>query len=386
MGKKVKTSKILSISLGHFFHDIYTSILAPMLPLLIDKLGITMAMAGIMDVVRKSPTLLNPLFGLIADKICIKYIIILTPAITAICMSLLGLMPSYLFVLLLLFVAGISSALFHIPSPVLIKKYAQHRTGSGMSFYMLGGEFSRSVGPVIITAAISWWGLEGSWRIMPLGIIASLFLYFKLNDIKKETKPDAKSLDEKALIFLKRYIYLLAGIGGFILFQAGIKLSLSLYLPVYLVKHGYSLWFAGISLSVLQLAGATGVVIAGFLSDIIGRKKTLIITSLLCPILMFLFINSTAVWQILLLILLGICIFAPGPVILAMVQDTNTTRPSLLNSIYMTISFGVSSLMALLIGIVADNFTIDISFKLCAYLSLLAIPVALMLPLNYKQK
>lgn len=379
MKKRTHTSKILSISLAHFFHDIYTSILAPMLPLLIDKLGVTMAMAGIMDVVRKSPTLLNPFFGIIADRICVKYIVILTPAITAVSMSLLGVAPSYPLVLFLLLIAGISSALFHIPSPVLIKKYAHKRTGTGMSFYMVGGEFSRAVGPIIITAAISWWGLEGSWRIMPLGIIASLFLYAKLKDLKRNTDNSQKGNSEKTIVFLKKYFKLFAGISAYILFQAGMKLALSLYLPVYLLKQGASLWFAGISLSVLQLAGVGGVLIAGFLSDIIGRKKTLLISALLSPVLMFLFINSSAVWQIVLLVMLGVCVFAPGPVILALVQDTNTERPSLLNSIYMTISFGISSFMALMIGVFADHYSIDVSFKICAYLSLLAIPVALLM-------
>jgi FSR family fosmidomycin resistance protein-like MFS transporter len=282
-------------------------------------------------------------------------------------------------------VAGISSALFHIPSPVLIKKYAPIHTGTGMSFYMVGGEFSRTVGPILITAAISWWGLEGSWRIMPIGIIASLLLYMQLKNLSKEDIVKQQVKSEKALITLRKFIPLFGSITGYTLFQAGTKLALTLYLPLYMTSHNASLWLAGISLSIIQFAGVSGVLLAGVISDRIGRKNTLIISAILNPLLMVLFIISNQTWQFPILILLGVSIFAPGPVMLALVQDTNTERPSLMNSIYMTISFSMSSVMALLVGIMSDVWNIDIGFFICAGLSVFAIPFVFMLPIKKKK-
>jgi len=183
MKKRFQKSKVITISLGHFFHDTYTAFLAPLLPLLVEKLGISLSLAALMDVVRKMPSLLNPLIGLIADKVCVKYLVIFAPAVTAIFMSLLGISPTYTVVLILLFMTGISSALFHVPSPVMIRQFSGDKTATGMSYYMFGGEIARTVGPLIITAAISYWGLEGSYRVMPLGIIASGILFFKLKNI-----------------------------------------------------------------------------------------------------------------------------------------------------------------------------------------------------------
>ena len=73
--------------------------------------------------------------------------------------------------MILLIITGISSALFHVPAPVMIKKLASGEVGRGMSYYMFGGELARTLGPILITAAISFWTLEGSFRIMALGII-----------------------------------------------------------------------------------------------------------------------------------------------------------------------------------------------------------------------
>jgi FSR family fosmidomycin resistance protein-like MFS transporter len=68
---------------------------------------------------------------------------------------------------------------------------------------------------------------------------------------------------------------------GFILFRAGMKSALTLYLPTYLIGKGESLGFAGISLSVLQLTGAAGTFGAGYISDKIGFELTYKIFALL---------------------------------------------------------------------------------------------------------
>lgn len=139
MKKPFQSGKILVISLGHLFHDVYSSFLSPLLPLLVNKLGIPLSLAGMLDVIKSSPTLFNPFLGLLVDRICVKYFVIITPAITAIIMSLIGMAPSYAVLAIMVFVMGISATLFHIPSPVLIKSFSADKTGTGMSWYMLGG-------------------------------------------------------------------------------------------------------------------------------------------------------------------------------------------------------------------------------------------------------
>ena len=68
MKKKIHAADIAAISIGHLFHDVYSAFFSPMLPLLISKLGISLSTAGILDFVRKSPSLINPLVGYIVDR------------------------------------------------------------------------------------------------------------------------------------------------------------------------------------------------------------------------------------------------------------------------------------------------------------------------------
>jgi FSR family fosmidomycin resistance protein-like MFS transporter len=174
MSKKLKSQfkliRVTEISLAHFIHDIYASILAPVLPIIIEKLGVSYFLAGLLSVMGRLPSVFNPIIGLIADRKEIRYFIILTPAITAISMSLIGLADNYIILLVLLSIMGWSSAFFHVPAPVLIRRLSGDKKGLGMSFYMVAGELARGFAPILIVSAISWWTFEGTWRIMPLGL------------------------------------------------------------------------------------------------------------------------------------------------------------------------------------------------------------------------
>ncbi len=135
---------------------------------------------------------LNPLVGIIAERPIMKYMVILSPAITAISMSLIGVAPGYIFLAILLFVSGLSSTMWHIPTPVLVKSLSGKRTGKGMSYYMVGGELARTAGPLIILGVIELWGLEGTWKMMPLGIAASSRTTFQFQKSQFEKRQTNK--------------------------------------------------------------------------------------------------------------------------------------------------------------------------------------------------
>ena len=98
--------KVLLISFSHFIHDIYSSFLAPLLPFIIEKFSLSLTQAGFLSTVMQIPALLNPYIGKLADRISVRYFIILAPLLTAVPMSLLSVAPHYGVLLILLFSAG----------------------------------------------------------------------------------------------------------------------------------------------------------------------------------------------------------------------------------------------------------------------------------------
>jgi len=377
---------VLTISLAHLVHDTYSAFLAPILPLLIEKLGMSLVMSAFLDIARKLPSLLNPFFGLLAQRSDARYFVILSPALTAFSMSLLGYVDSYAFLIILLLVSGVSSTLFHIPSPGIIKESSSNKIGRGMSFYMVGGELARTIGPLLVTGAISLWTLEGTWRLMPFGFIASFILYLRLKDFQFKKQNFTKKFEKgDAFAEVKRFLPLFGVMGGFMFFQSAMKMATTLYLAVYLTQQGFSLWYASMALSVLQFFGVIGTFISGNISDKIGREKTLVIMSSGAAVTMTLFLFTQNIYLIFILLsFLGIFMFANGPVMLSVVHELDTKMPIFINSVYMTINFSISSIVVLAMGFFGDSVGLSTTYEIAAILAYVAIFFAM--SLNYTLK
>ena len=374
----MKKNLITIVSLAHLVQDTYSAFLAPILPLLIEKLGLTLVMSAFLDIARKLPSLMNPYFGLLAERRDARYFVIVSPALSAFSMSLLGVATNYVALIFLLIIAGISSTLFHIPSPGMIKASAGDKLGRGMSYFMVGGEMARTVGPLLITGGVSLWGLEGTWRLMPFGFVASLILYYKLKDFKL-TQTSFTKKREKGDTWreLKKFIPLLGVISGFMFFQSAMKMAVTLYLVVYLTGHGFSLWYASAALSVLQFFGVIGTFLSGNLSDKFGRQRSLVIMSSGAALTMSAFLFAQTTYTVFpLLALLGIFMFANGPIMLSVIHELDTKMPTFINSVYMSINFSISSIVVLLMGIFGDAIGLDRTYEIATLMGFIAIGFA----------
>ena len=72
-GEGFQRGRVATISAVHFIHDCYTAFLAPALPLIIEKLGISYGMTGLLAVIQRIPSLFNPLIGIIAERPVVVY-------------------------------------------------------------------------------------------------------------------------------------------------------------------------------------------------------------------------------------------------------------------------------------------------------------------------
>jgi len=376
---RFKVFDVTLISISHHIHDIYTAFLAPVQTLLIEKLAINHSLFGLLVVFQRLPNLLNPYMGILAERIRIRYLMIAAPSITAIGMSLVGLAPTYSFLVILMLVTGISSSMFHVPTPVMIRHVAGNRTGRGMSFYMVGGELARTVGPVIVIGAIELWGFEGIFRLIPLGLVSSLILFIRFRhvDLRRDFPREGSKGGNYTRAF-RRFLPMLLIILMINLSRGFMKSCFTYYLPGYLEETGSTRWIAGISLSIIYLSATVGTFLSGTISDYIGRRSTLLAFAIASPVLMVLFIFLGDRFTYPLLILIGFSLLATTPVFLAMVHQKKTDHMPFINGIYMTANFLTSSLTTLITGISFDFLGNELTFKLAAGIAFLAIPVVLL--------
>ena len=374
--KEFQTGPVITITGGHFVHDTFTAFVAPLLPLVIEKLSLSLTMAGALNAVMTIPAVLNPFIGYLADKLSLRYFVIFAPAATATLIGLMGLAPSYGALLFLFFLIGISVAAFHAPTPAMIARVAGKRVGLGMSLYMAGGELGRTVGPLVAVAGVTAWGLEGIYRLIALGWGASVILFWRFrnvssSDYRMKTGNLRAELPKLGSFFLPIVILTFT--------RAFLTGSITTYLPTFLSFEGATLAFAGISLSVLEAAGVAGALLSGTVSDRFGRKPVLLVSLILSTILLFVFLQVSGWAVIPVLLLMGFFSLAPQPVLLALVQDAVPDNRAVANGLYMTINFLVRSLVLVLIGAAGDAWGLRTTFMISGVISIFALlPVLVM--------
>lgn len=373
-----QADQVATISVGHLVHDTYTAFLAPLLPLIQTNLGIGYALAGSLAIFTQLPSVLNPFIGYLADRVSVRYFVILAPAVTATVFSSLGLAPSYAALALLLFVGGISIAAFHAPAPAMVAKISGQRVGTGMSWFMALGELARTLGPLLAVAGVAWFGLDGIWRLAVFGWLMSLILYLRLRRVAATPRaPGSLAMDAfwaRARRFFPALIWLLAG-------RAAMVAALTTYLPIFMSDQRQSdLWLAAAALTLLQAAGVAGALTAGTLSDRVGRRRILLVLSVAAPLLLLAFVYGPLWLAVPLLLALGIAALSPGPVVLALVQDQFPHNRAFANGVYLAIAFLLQAAAIWAIGALADRFGLTPAYAASALLALLSIPAVFLLP------
>ncbi len=369
--------RILLICSGHFVHDVYSAFIAPLLPLLIDKLGLTLLMAGSLPVFMQAPSLLGPLIGYLADRISVRYLVIFAPAITATLATLIGFMPTYGTAALLLFCVGVNIMAFHAPAPAMIAHVAGGKVGRGMSFFMASGELARSVGPLLVGFGVAEWGMEGLWRLMFFGWVSSAVLFWRLRDVsakrerrKSKTKP-----------MLRRFARVFAPLLGVMLLRNMAASSLGIFMVVYLVDiRGFELTLATGALALYEFSGVGGALMGGTLSDRFGRRRMVAGAATGSALLMLVFAHVEGALLVPLLIGLGFTSLSVSPVFLALVQDQLPENRATANGVFMLYAFGVRALNVMMVGALGDALGLQNAFIAAALISLLCLPVIVTLP------
>ncbi len=370
-----KADQVVTIAAAHFVHDVYTSFVAPLLPLIVEKLSLNLAMAGTLPAMMQFMGLLNPLIGYLDDRVGLHYLVIFAPAVSATLLSSMGLASSYWILAFVMVLAGINAAAFHAPAPPMVSRVSGRRVGMGMSLFMTGGELARAVGPLFAVWGVGMWGLEGIYRLMFIGWGASLLLYWRLRNVsgRREAPGSLRSASPEM-------IQLFVPLGIMIFLRQFLTVSLTTYLPIYMTQRGWNIVSAGHSLAWIEAAGVIGTLLSGTVSDRLGRRKVLLFLFGGSSLLAVLFVNATGIWIVVLLLLIGLTALSAGPIFLALVQDHLPNNRAVGNGIYLSLSFGLRALVMVLIGMGGDALGLDTTLTIGAGISLLAIPALFFLP------
>lgn len=374
------TSGVLTVSGAHLVHDTYSSFLAPLLPLLIENLSLTKTMAGLLSVFYQGPSLLQPLIGLQGDRVNLRLWVVLAPAISAAMMTLLGVAPGYAGLAVLLLVAGLSSAGLHAIGPVIVGQQSGRALGRGMSYWMVAGELARTLGPLLVVAAVKALTPVGLPWLMIGGFAASLVLFLRLRQsADSETRRESAATWGEAFHHVRP---ILVSVAGIVSTRAFLFACLTIFLPTFLTESGADLWLAGGALSIMEAAGVAGALGGGLISDRLGRRQVMLVMTLAAPLAVLLFLNVGGWAQLVTLLFVGLTMLSTTPVIMALVQERARESRALANGIYMALNFVVTSLATLSVGLIADAFGLRIAYYASIAIMLAGIPFLFLLKVD----
>jgi len=162
------------LALGHLVIDTNQGSLPALLPYLKTALGLTYTATGVIVLMSNiTSSLIQPLFGFLADKTARRWLLPLSVLLSAIGIGLSGVASSYYAVLALVMVSGFGVAAYHPEGYRTATQVAGERKATGVSIFSTGGNIGIAVGPPLITALITVFGTPGSLGMLVPGLLVA---------------------------------------------------------------------------------------------------------------------------------------------------------------------------------------------------------------------
>lgn len=293
-----------SLSIAHFVIDNYSAFSSPILPLLVAKLDINLAiMTSILSVGHLMSSLCQPIFGFIADRWRKRFFIVFGMLLGAIFHSMVGIAPNLISLVLCVALGSLGIGFFHPQATGMMVLFADKENAvKEMGLFLACGTLGYSIGPLVSSSIANFIGLEFLPFASIVGIIcAILILKFvpKVSNIPvKDDKP--KFWEAVKVIVKDRIIQILIMISAF---KSMVSIIFSVFLPFIWTKQGFSTFQIGVIIFIFLCFSAAGTYSSQIFEKRIGTTKTFALsmmstlplcvlyfaTSKLCPILPLIF-------------------------------------------------------------------------------------------------
>lgn len=360
---------------AHFLNDGYVNYVPAILPALMAAHHFPLAMAGTLVLALQGVTaMFQPAVGLWADRLGSPVFVWAGLALSALGASAVGVAPSAAVLLGLLLVTGIGNTLFHPQALAAASAAANRRRGLRMSVFLVSGELGRGLGPVLASALVAWQGLHSLWLLLVPSAVTVPFLARAPLPIPRHPDGKAPPLSLRGRGVPAGLIVLFNGLRALAAF------GVLTFVPILWHERGGSL-VAGASLvTVLLVVGIAGNLAGGWLADRVGRRRWLVVSSVLASGLLALFLAVRGPWSWVVMGVMGIALFSSLPVTMLLTQDLFPENRSMASGLALGSGNAVGAFATFLLGPVAAAIGVPGTLLLVAGGVLLAGCVALFLP------
>jgi FSR family fosmidomycin resistance protein-like MFS transporter len=360
---------------AHVMVDGYGNIYAPLLPLLIPKLGLSLAAAGTLTMFFQIAASVAQIgFGRLADRWRPRVLVMVGPVVSVSVLSLVGLATTPLMLGIILVLGGLGAASFHPPAAALAHRLGGDRPGLAMSVYITGGTLGFSLGPLMFAPFADRFGLTWTPVLALPGLIVVAFFLSRVPPMPLHT---AAGQGLRALLPYARPLGLLYAI---VVLRTLTAISFSTFVPVMLTRKGFSVGQAGTAVAVYLFASGIGGFFGGPTADRFGAKKVIALSLVMATPFLVIAPFLSGWWFVVLLAIGGFFLQSTLPVNVTFGQSLVPVSAATVSSIMMGFGWGTGGLSVPIVGLIADRIGIEPTLSGLAVVPLLAAACALPLP------
>jgi FSR family fosmidomycin resistance protein-like MFS transporter len=370
---------VLLMACAHMMVDGYGNILAPLLPLLITRMDLSLAAAGTLTMLfQLAASVAQVGFGHLADRWRPRLLVMAGPVLAITVLSLIGLATSVEMLALILIVGGLGGAAFHPPGATLAHRLGGDQPGFAMSVYISGGTLGFSLGPLMFAPFAERAGLQ--WTPV-LAIPGLVVIAFFLARVPKFQLPVATG---RGLSALRPYAKPLTLLYLIVVLRTTTSIAIATFLPVMLTRRGMSVGAAGAVAAAYLFASGVGGFLGGPAADRFGPRGVIAWSLVLStPFLAAAPLLHGAPF-LLALMLGGFFLQSTLPVNVIFGQAIAPVSAATVSSLMMGFAWGTGGLTVPLTGLVADRIGIEATLLGLSAVPLVAAALAIPLPSSVK--
>ena len=374
----MKKLQLFLLTMAHFSVDSYATMLAPILPLVIQRQGLSLASAGILGTIVSACNLSQPLLGMWADHMRRRWLIVGGVGLAAVFTPLLGLAPSYWVLVTVLCLGGFGVAAFHPQAFSLAGELSGTRRSFGLALFVFGGTMGLGVTPLWVPFCAQSIGLE--W--LPLvGIPGLVFLLLVLRFVALDNRHAATLERPDRVTGFNGAGRPLALITVVVILRSVTALGFAFFLTVLLSRErGLSLVEGGVPLAAYNIAGVSGALLFGYLGDRFNARPLVCGSLFLSVPALLAFLQIEGPLGYVPLAIGGGLLLASNSILVALAQELVPQRSGLASSLPLGFSWGIASLSLGPVGWLADTYGVTETLRCLALLPLVTGTVALFLP------
>lgn len=333
------------LAVSHATNDAFSSFLPVLLPYLQARFSFTeTALAGLVAVTSISSNVLQAFAGALADRWGRRKSAALALILGSVLMSTLPIVPTPWALVVVLVIGGLGSALFH-PAAASMARQAGNKAGLAVGAFGSGGPLGAAVMPIVALWLLRSRGPEAIPWLALIGVALGLALWWLAPDEPSvrgdPRKPPPRIFD---VDLFRGPVGALALVG---ILRAMAYISFVNAVPLYLVQvRGYApdAELLGYTLAAYSAAAAIGMFAAGALEMRFGRQRIVVTAMLLAfPLMLATLVLPPGSWAFYLAVVLGgIGVNAPIPVLVVAAQDLAPHAVATASGMLMGFTWGVA--------------------------------------------